>query len=61
MLNSILTYLAEKLIVGTLTRKSDHKLKVRKEIAFHEQMNAYRSQAEDMGDEITERDEDITV
>ena len=36
LLNSILTYLAEKLIVGTLTRKSDHKLKIRKEIAFHE-------------------------
>ena len=43
ILNSALTYVAEKLIIVVLTRRSDHKLKVRKDAAFHVQMEEYRN------------------
>ena len=36
LVNSILTYVAEKVIVVIFTRRSDRRLKVRKEAAFHE-------------------------
>lgn len=43
IVNSVLTYVAEKLIIVVLTRRSDKRLKVRKEVAFHIQMEEYRN------------------
>ena len=43
IINSVLTYVAEKLIIVVLTRRSDKRLKVRKEVAFHIQMEEYRN------------------
>lgn len=44
VLNSVLTYVAEKLIINVLTRKADQRLKNKKEESFHAQMRVYRSQ-----------------
>mmetsp|Transcript_15938 Transcript_15938/g.21617 ORF Transcript_15938/g.21617 Transcript_15938/m.21617 type:complete len:117 (+) Transcript_15938:3476-3826(+) len=46
ILNSSLTYVAEKLIVNVITRKADQRLQSKKEAAFHVQMRAYRAQLE---------------
>ena len=43
IINSVMTYVAEKLIIVVMTRRSDHKLKVRKQVAFHVQMEEYRN------------------
>ena len=41
--NSLLTYGAEKFILNKLTKKSDERKKIKKEIEFYAQMEVYRS------------------
>jgi len=55
VLNSLMTYGAEKLIVNVLTRKADASKKRKKEIAFLLRMEGYKTQVKDMGEELTGR------
>ena len=42
ILNSLLTYLAEKLIVNVFTKRSDARLQAKKQAAFEQKMQEYR-------------------
>jgi len=60
IVNSLMTYLAEKLIVNVLTKKSDSRVKARKEMVFNQKMVEYRLQVKD-NILSAERDEDINI
>ena len=60
ILNSLLTYLAEKIIVNFLTKKSDARQKAKKEAAFHEKMVEYKSRVKDVILAV-DKDEDIKL
>jgi hypothetical protein len=60
VLNSLMTYGAEALIVRVITRKADANKKLKKQMAFHSQMRGFKTQVKDIEYLLTDRDEDIS-
>ena len=58
-LNSVLTILAEQLIVKFVTRAADSNKQLRKEAAFHAAMDGYRVQVSDFASILTEPDDEV--
>ena len=57
-MNSVLTYVAEKYIVNVVTKKSDLKVKNKKQANFETKMDEYRVQGRQIQYKMTGRDED---
>jgi len=58
LINFIVTYATEKLIVNVITRKADARKLKKKEAAFKIMMEQYRALVKDKENEFTDRDED---